>query len=133
MDFVEPDSVPGTQAHRWLVLESIQEIEAWMDLHDRELRKLLADSPGQGYGVCFALLHGGEIFMHTNEAGEVLLDVLEEASWVSPVISAATGAPAPAGQIWMLPQAALMPLIMGLNTLISSSRLVASHRFKGKR
>jgi hypothetical protein len=135
MDFVEPDSVPGTVAHRWLVLESLQEIEAWMDLHDRELRKLLAETAGQkqGQGICFALTHGGEIYLHTNEDGDVMLDVTQAASWVSPVISAATGVAAPSGQYWLLPHASLIPLIMGLNSLIDSSRLVVSHRYKWMR
>ena len=132
MDYVEPDSVPGTVAHRWLMLESMQEIEAWMELHDRELRKLLAETTGYkpGQGLCFALLHGGEIYLHTNEEGDVILDVTAEASWASPVISAATGVATPSGQYWMLPQTSLIPLIMGLNSLIDSSRLVLSHRYK---
>ncbi|MBI3228638.1 MAG: hypothetical protein HYZ45_00155 [Burkholderiales bacterium] len=133
MDYFDPDSIPGTEPHRWLMLENIQEIEAWMDLNDRELRKLLADKPGQtqGQGICFSLLHGGEIYVHSTETGDILLDVTADAAWVAPVISAATRVAPPAGQVWALPQGSLLPLILGLNSLIATSHLVLEHRYRG--
>jgi hypothetical protein len=36
----------------------------------------------------------------------------------------------PRGQIWILPQHVLMQLILGLNTLVASSRLVVRHEFR---
>jgi hypothetical protein len=118
--------------HAWVSLESPQDVEAWMDLHDRELKKLLDHQPGSignGCGACFSLIHGGEIFMHTNSDGDILLDVTPEAQWVSPVICACTGAQAARGQIWILPQHVLIELILGLNSLIASSKLVLRHEF----
>ena len=115
--------------HAWVSLESPQDVEAWMDLHDRELKQLLADKAGSGHGVCFTLAHGGEIFLHTNSDGDILLDVTPDAQWVEPVICACTGAPPARGQIWILPQHVLIELILGLNSLIASSQLVLRHEF----
>lgn len=136
MFFAEPDSVPSTADHAWVSLQDVQEVQGWMDLNDAELRRLLQDKPAhtvQGAGVCLVLALGGEIYMHTNGEGEVVLDVTEEAAWAAPVISAATGVPAPAGQMWILPAHAAIPLLLGLNSLIASSRLVLAHAFKHSR
>lgn len=115
--------------HAWVALESPQDVEGWMDLHDRELKAILGDKPGHGHGVCFGLMHGGEIYLHTNSDGDILLDVTPEAQWVVPVICASTGAQAASGQIWILAQHVLIELILGLNSLIASSRLVVRHEF----
>lgn len=131
MDPLYPDALPATSPHRWITLHDIAELEAWLDLNDRELRKLAADSPQPGQGICFELQHGGEIYVHTSAEGAVLLDVTEPAAWVSPVIVAATGVTEPKGQIWCLPPDALIPLIFGLNSLIATSRLVPTHRYRG--
>jgi hypothetical protein len=133
MDQLYPDALPATSAHRWIELRDPQELEAWLDLNDRELRKLAADAPQAGQGICFQLQHGGEIYVHTDAEGTVLLDVSEQADWVTPVISAATSVAAPKGQIWCLPPDSLIPLIFGLNSLIATSRLVPGHRFRGVR
>ncbi len=116
--------------HPWVSLESMQEVEAWMDLNDRELQQLIGSKPSYGHGICFSLLHGGEIYLHTNSDGDLLLDVTQEAEWVSPVLSAITQVVPPRGQIWILPQHVLLQLILGLNTLIASSRLVIRHEFR---
>ncbi|WP_395010561.1 hypothetical protein [Undibacterium sp.] len=123
--------------HPWVMLETPAELEGWMELNNQELQKLIGDqaSPqmqqmSQGQGICLTLLHGGEIYFHTNSDGDVLLDVTADAEWVAPVITACTKIPAPKGQIWLLPQHVLMQLLMGLNPLIASSRLVLKHAYR---
>ena len=101
-----------------------------MDLNDRELQQLIGQKHTQGHGICLSLLHGGEIYLHTNSDGDVVLDVTAEAGWIAPVISATTRVAPPRGQIWILPQHVLLPLILGLNSLVASSRLVLGHAFR---
>jgi hypothetical protein len=116
----------------WLVLESITEIEAWIDNYNRELLEYMDKSNASGCGARFALEHGGHIYLHTT--GEaILLDVTPEAQWVVPVITAATGVEAPHSQIWALPPDKLTELILGLNTLIASTRLVTQHAYRIKK
>ena len=124
------DNTNPTPEHPWVSLESIQEVEAWMDLNDRELQQLIGQKHTQGHGICLSLLHGGEIYLHTNSDGDVVLDVTAEAGWIAPVISATTRVAPPRGQIWILPQHVLLPLILGLNSLVASSRLVLGHAFR---
>jgi hypothetical protein len=117
---------------RWLVLESITEIEAWIDNYNRELQECLNSPNASGYGVRFTLEHGGHIYLHTNEEA-IWLDVTPEAEWAGPVITAATGVEAPRSQIWALPPDKLTELIMGLNMLITSTRLVTHHAYRIKK
>ena len=116
--------------HAWISLETIQDVEAWMDLNDCELQQLIGNKASVGHGICFSLLHGGEIYLHTNSDGDILLDVMPDAEWIAPVISATTNVPPPRGQIWILPQHVLLQLILGLNSLVASSRLVLRHEFR---
>lgn len=116
--------------HGWIVMSSPMELEAWMEINNQELQSALGSKPAVGYGVCFTLLHGGDVFFHTNSDGDVLLDVTPEASWVVPVIAACTKATVPSGQIWCLPHHDLIPVLWGLNTLIDSSCLVLQHHYR---
>ena len=116
--------------HQWVSLESTNDAEAWLDLHDRELQQLLGTQVSQGHGVCFSLLHGGEVYVHTNGDGDILLDVTPEAAWVQPVLTALTRMAAPRGQIWLIRGQILLQLILGLNSLIASSRLVLRHDYR---
>jgi hypothetical protein len=125
-----PEASDNQHEHPWIVLETSAEVEGWMELNNQELQKLIGNKVSEGYGICLRLLHGGEIYIHTNSDGDILLDVTEEAAWVAPVITACTQVSAPRGQIWLLPQHVLIGLLMGLNTLISSSRLVIKHAYR---
>ncbi len=116
--------------HPWVSLETISDVEAWMELNNQELQQIIGQKPSYGQGLCFTLAHGGEVYLHTNSEGDVLLDVTPEATWIAPVIEATTQVSAPRGQIWLLPQHVLMPLILGLNPLLTSSRLVLRHDFR---
>ena len=129
-----PDTVTLTEHlmrdHAWVSLENVNDVEAWLDLHDRELQQLIGKNPQAGYGVCFNLVHGGEIYLHTNSDGDILLDVTPDAAWVQPVLTAVTKVNPPRGQIWLIQGQVLMQLILGLNSLIASSRLVLQHAFR---
>lgn len=115
----------------WIVLKTSYDVEAWIDSYNWDLRRLI-DKPNtsSGYGICFCLTHGGEIYMHTTSEGDVLLDVCPEAEWAAPVITAATGVAAPAGQIWALPGEVLTQLVLGLSMLIEATRLVTQHDYR---
>jgi hypothetical protein len=117
----------------WIVLRDTYDVEAWIANYNRDLQMALF-SPGfkpkpSGYGICFYLGEGGEIFLHTDGEGDILLDVMPAAEWATPLLTAATGYPAPSGQIWTLPAEVLTQLIFGLNSLIGSTRLILSHDF----
>lgn len=131
---------PEFPDHPWISLETPQDVEGWMDLQNRELQEAIAKLPGNtqqygqslGQGIAFRLALGGDLFMHTNSDGDVLLDVTPEAAWVIPVISAVTQVDVPRGQVWILPAHVLTQLVLGLNSLIDSSWLVLGHRFRMK-
>lgn len=125
-----PEAPDHQPEHPWIVLETPAEIEGWMELNNQELQKLIGNKVSEGCGICLCLMHGGEIYVHTNSDGDIVLDVTEEATWVAPVISACTQVNAPRGQIWLLPQHVLIGLLMGLNPLISTSRLVLKHAYR---
>lgn len=120
------------QEHPWVMLESIPELEGWMELHNQELQQLIGKKAAHGQGICFRLIHGGEVYLHTNSDGDILLDLTPEAAWAAPVITAVTQVQPPRGQIWALPQHVLIQLIAGLNSLIATSRLVIRHEFPGR-
>ncbi|HTN66782.1 MAG TPA: hypothetical protein VL051_11440, partial [Burkholderiaceae bacterium] len=119
------------EARPWIELNSPQEIEAWVDRLNHELQQIAHDrgaataaDHGRGQGVCLMLTNGGEIVLHTAADGHILLDVDNDATWVAPLIVAATGAQIPRGAIWAIPGERLIELITGLNSLIGSERLV---------
>lgn len=118
------------QEHPWVSLETIPEVEGWMELNNQELAQLIGNKPSYGHGICFTLVHGGELYLHTNSDGDVLLDVTPEAEWIASVLSACTQVAPPRGQIWILPHQVLLQMLLGLNTLVASSRLVIRHDFR---
>lgn len=116
----------------WVGLTTPEDVEVWIDLHNRDLQQCVTKANTTGYGVCFCLTHGGQIYMHTT-AGAILLDVTPDAEWAVSVITAATGIEAPQSQVWVLPDNALTPLVLGLNSLIATARIVVSHNFRSKK
>jgi len=117
----------------WIALNATYDVEAWIDNYNRDLRRYFEEPEWKnppGYGICFYLAEGGEIYMHTTPDGDVLLDVTPEAEWAAPVITAATGVAPPASQIWALPGHVLTQLVLGLNSLIGSTRIVLRHDYK---
>lgn len=114
----------------WIVLATTYDVEAWIDNYNRELQRAIENTRAVGYGICFRLGHGGEIYLHTTSDGDVLLDVTPEAEWVAPLISAATGVEPPPSRIWALPGHTLTQLVLGLSPLIAATRIVLQHEFK---
>ncbi len=116
----------------WISLENAEAVEQWLDDRNRELQQLVGRRMAGGQGICFTLSLGGECYLHTNSDGDVLLDVTKEAIWVSPVIAAATQTEPPKGCVWILPNNVLAQLVLGLNSLIQSSRLVLKHAYNSR-
>jgi hypothetical protein len=127
-----PDTIPAPRP--WIVLQNVHEVETWIETYNRELQAVVwrhkLNAVNAGQGICFALELGGEIYLHTTAEGQILLDVTEEASWVNPVVNAATGVPPPAGSYWVLPFDTLTQLILGLSGLIATSQFVLSHEYR---
>lgn len=114
----------------WIALTTTYDVEAWIDSYNRDLRQAVRKDDAQGCGICFLLTPGGAIYMHTTSGGDILLDLTEEAEWVAPVITAATGSPPPAPSIWTLPGESLTQLILGLSSLTAATRIVVSHVYR---
>ncbi|KRB79172.1 hypothetical protein [Noviherbaspirillum sp. Root189] len=130
MDSVEDNKAQEPAARPWIVLTTTYDVEAWIDNYNWELQRAIEKKNTQGHGICFGLEHGGEVYLHTTQDGDVVLDVTPEAEWVAPLISAAAQVAQPAGQIWALPGDALTQLILGLSPLIATTRIVVNHDFK---
>ena len=129
----ENDNPDLARERPWIELKTTYDVEAWIDNYNRDLQRLVEKKNAPGYGICFCLAAGGEIFMHTTPDGDVLLDVTPEAEWVAPLISAATRVEAPPSQIWFLPGHTLTQLIFGLSGLIGSTRMVLQHDYRIKK
>lgn len=117
----------------WIVLQSTYDVEAWIEQFNWDLRRAAINPNANGYGICFRLVHGGEVYLHTTSDGDVLLDVTEDAEWVSPLIAAATQLEAPSSRIWQLPSDTLTQLIFAMNSLIASTRMVLQHDYKTRK
>jgi len=130
MDASNEDMRDEPAARPWIHLKTTYDVEAWIDNYNRDLQRTIEKQNAVGYGICFTLEAGGDIYMHTTPEGEILLDVTPEAEWVAPLITAATHVPAPASQIWALPGEKLTQLVMGLSPLIGSTRIVLEHDYR---
>jgi hypothetical protein len=133
MDSPDDNERDALTARPWIHLKTTYDVEAWIDNYNRDLQRTVENKNAAGYGICFTLSAGGDIFMHTTPEGEVLLDVTPDADWAAPVITAATHVPAPAAQVWSLPPEALTQLVMGLSPLIGSTRIVQEHDYRIKK
>ena len=123
------EEAPSLQERPWAVLNSTDDVEAWIERHNRDLQLAVTKKFSSSHGICFRLQAGGEIYLQTNGDGDILLDVSAEAAWVSPLITAASGVEDPQTQFWALPGERLVALIYGLNGLIEGSQIVLDHRF----
>jgi hypothetical protein len=121
------DTPPRFRPRPWTPLATPQDVELWIDEHNQSMQELIGPKEA-GYGVCFTLAEGGNIFMQT-AADAVILDVEPDAGWIAPLIVAATGAEPPAGQLWVLPEDRLVQLILGMSSLVASTTLVSGHQF----
>ena len=123
----EGEAKPRFRPRPWVHLETPQDVELWIEEHNQSLVEHIRPQE-TGYGVCFTLAEGGNIYMNTG-ADAILLDVDQDARWVAPLIVAATGAEEPRSQLWVLPDDRLVQLIIGLSSLVASTTLVVGHRF----
>jgi hypothetical protein len=113
----------------WSGLETPADVELWIEEHNQALQQHIGKNE-TGYGVCFTLAEGGEIYLQTTQDGHLVLDVTDDASWVAPLIMAAARvSEAPVGSLWVLPDDKLVQLMIGLSGLIASSILVVGHNF----
>lgn len=124
-----PEPIP------WVHLLTPSEAEAWIDCCNHDLQQCIPQAGAGGCGVCFSLVAGGDIFLHTTSEGYVLLDVTPDAQWAAPVIAAAAGIAQPDAQIWHFPDDKLIQFVLGLGSLVASTTMVMQHDFKrnGKR
>lgn len=116
----------------WSGLETPADAELWIAEHNLSMQEHIAPHE-TGYGVCFTLAAGGEIYLQTTQDGALVLDVTPEAEWAAPVIMAAAQAEQPAGALWVLPDDKLIQLMIGLSSLIATSQLVVGHNFGVRR
>lgn len=117
----------------WIALQTSYDVEAWIDQFNRDLQQVVKKPQAGRHGICFRLAHGGEIFLHTTNEGDILLDVTPEAEWVIPVIVATTASNPPPSRIWALPGGRLTQLLLGLTSLIAATRIVTDHDFRIKK
>ena len=121
------EATPRFRPVPWAALETPQDVELWIAEHNQSLLENI-DPRETGYGVCFSLAVGGEISMQTS-GDAIFLDVEPDAAWVAPLLTAATGVEAPAGQCWVLPEDKLVQLILGLSSLVAHTTLIVGHKF----
>lgn len=128
-DIITSDDAPAPRFRPvpWSGLETPQDVELWIAEHNQSLVEHIGPQE-TGFGVCFTLAVGGNIYMQTT-GDAIFLDVDGDAEWVAPLLTAATGAEQPVGQLWVLPEDRLVQLIMGLSPLIATTTLIVGHRF----
>lgn len=132
-DDMHPPADAGTAPHPWPGLETVHDAEAWIDLYNRDLQQLAGNRNPRGHGICFHLAAGGDIYLHTNMDGDILLDVTPDAQWTAPVLSAATHVQDPGTRLWMLPGDVLIQLLLGISSLVESTSIVLDHEFRARK
>jgi hypothetical protein len=129
--------MPESTERPWLSLNSVDDAEIWIANTNLEIKFYLEQAQGgyasagqtDGQGICFELIHGGKLFLHTTSEGVLLLELSADADWIAPVIAACSGTPAPRGQRWILAEDSLIQLVLGLNSLIATSSVIMHHDF----
>lgn len=129
MDSINDEQRDEPATRPWIHLKTTYDVEAWIDNYNRDLQRTIEKKNPAGYGICFTLAAGGDIYMHTTPEGQILLDVTPDAEWAAPVITAATHVPSPPSRIWSLPPESLTQLVMGMSPLIGATRIVQEHDF----
>ena len=128
--FTPAEPAPRFRPRPWIALETPQDVELWIAEHNQSLVEHIGPQE-TGYGVCFTLAEGGNVYLST-QGDAVLLDVDADAAWIAPLIIAATQVAAPQGQLWVLPDDKLIQLVVGLSPLIASTTLFSGHNFSGR-
>jgi hypothetical protein len=128
----DPQDAPRFKPVPWSGLETPADVELWIAEHNLSMQENIGKHE-TGYGVCFTLAVGGEIYLQTTQDGALVLDVTDDAAWVAPVIMAAAQVEQPVGSLWVLPDDKLIQLMIGLSSLIATSQLVVGHNFGVRR
>jgi hypothetical protein len=111
----------------WTELNTPQDVEQWIEAHNLALQEHVRPNES-GYGICFTLREGGNIYMQSSDDA-IVLDVDGDAEWVSPLIAAAAQVEPPVSSLWVLPDDKLIQLIIGLSSLVESTTLIVGHAF----
>lgn len=124
---------PNNHQQPWEILDGIDDVQVWIAHVNAEIHYYLTEAnliqAPNGQGICFELALGGQLFCHTTSDGWLLVDMSDDALWAEPIIEACNGVKKYRGRIWVLPEAALITLILGLNNLIASTTIVLQHDF----
>lgn len=118
---------------QWTHLLTPYEAEAWIESLNQALQEVIPENGASGYGVCFSLTEGGDIFLHTTQEGQILLDVTPDAQWATPVIAAAVNIAPPDGSIWHFSDDKLTQFVLGLSSLVATATMVMRHDFYWKK
>ncbi|WP_295999424.1 hypothetical protein [Rugamonas sp.] len=124
----EEKAAPRFKPVPWSGLETAADVELWIEEHNRSMQDNIGRNES-GYGVCFTLAEGGDVFLQTTQDGYLVLDVTPDADWIAPLIMAVAGIERPKASVWIMPDDKLIELMMGLSSLIASSILVVGHHF----
>ncbi len=123
-----PAAAPRFRPRPWEHLETPYEVEIWIEEYNRGLQEHIR--PGEtGYGICFSLTEGGQVYLQTSPDGAVIVDLTPDAEWIAPVICAAAQVAPSGSALWILPDDKLIQLVLGMSGLIESATLVAGHPF----
>jgi hypothetical protein len=114
----------------WTELNTPQDVELWIEEHNQSLLENVGPQE-TGYGVCFSLREGGNVYLQTT-GDAIVLDLDQDAEWISPLIAAAAQTAPPPSSLWVLPEDKLVQLILSLNSLVASTTLVVGHPFGRK-
>jgi hypothetical protein len=126
------DQAPARfRARAWAHLETPSDVELWIAEHNQSMMDNIGATE-TGHGICFELTEGGRIYLQTSADGAVILDVMPDAQWVSPLIAAVARVEPPAASIWILPDDKLIELVLGLSSLIATSMLIVGHTFSAR-
>ncbi len=120
----DPRLIALSERYPWINLENLLEVEAWIQLQQDELQ-LLATGKEIQPGINFAVQPEGEVYLYTNQEGEITIELSDSATWLEALLPAIHKNARHVGRIWHFPADTLVALIWGLNPLISASQLVS--------
>lgn len=119
----DPQLIALGERHSWLALESLHEVDAWIQLQQDEMQALLSGKEIQP-GLVFTIQPEGEVYLYTNQAGEITLELSEAALWLEALLTVIDNTAIHQGRIWYFPAERLVNLIWGMNALVLSSQFV---------
>lgn len=113
----------------WIVLSTTYDVEMWIEHQNRRLQKYAESSRPERCGLRFRLDQGGSFYLHSMQDGTLILDLSDEAAWITPLLVAATHVAPPQGMRWQLPGECLVQLVLGLSPLLAATAFVTDHDY----